>query len=82
MTIIVFDQFGSINPAGLQRSPIQFNDLLQHVQDDPDGTQWGVRRPTILGVTEEYSAPWATTIVREGEGGRAEVWKTRWDSSG
>lgn len=78
--VLVVDQFCGVSPYWLQKSRVQFEDLVREALLEQWGAPW--RRPEVLEVAETWSPPWCTTAVVEGEGGVAVAWKWNWDSSG
>lgn len=83
--ILVVDQFSGMSPYWLKNNPCQFEALVAEVlgQASVDPKKFGFRAPYVATVTEEsYRPEMATTSFRAKADGMAEVWKSRWDSSG
>ncbi len=75
--VLLVGQFSGISPYELQQHPIRFEALVAEALAEPSG----YRKPQVLDVEEGYRPPFATTVLRAGADGQAEVWKYYWDSS-
>lgn len=80
--VLVVDQFCGLSPYQLQKSPpVPFDSLIAAMFEQHESRPW-FHKPQVLEVDDDYTPPFATTVLRANQDGNAEVWKYRWDSSG
>lgn len=79
MRVLVLDQFSTPSPYQLQHHPRRFSDLVAEKLAEP--RQFNPARVEDVDPVT-FKPEMCTTVIREGADGVAEIWMTRWDSSG
>lgn len=82
--ILLLDQFSGITPYSLQQNPEQFDDLVRRVMSPAEAQSWtAFTRPLLIDrADDDFYLPMGTTAIEADANGRAQVWRTHWDSSG